>query len=212
VKSEKLIQILKKEGFLNDKSVESAIRQCPRHEFVPKMSLDVAYDNIPISLMKDQTISQPAVVARMTEWLDVSKGQKILEVGCGSGWQSAILSVLVGNGRVFSIDRHSELVSFAKNNLHKFGIRNIDVVLGDGGLGLPKESPFDRIIITAACKKVPPPLFEQLAMGGLLIAPVGEYLQSMILYRKTSSGIKEINNQPGYSFVPLLGKFGICKN
>lgn len=212
MKLDKLIQILKKEGFLNDASVESAIRQCPRHEFVPKSFLDMAYENIPVPLMKEQTISQPAVVARMTEWLDVSEGQKILEIGSGSGWQSAILSVLVGNGRVFSIDRHSELVNFAKENLNKFGIRNVDVILGDGSIGLPKESPFDRIIITAACKKVPPPLFEQLSLEGLLIAPVGEYLQSMIVYKKTTSGIKEIYNQPGYSFVPLFGKFGICES
>jgi len=99
---------------------------------------------------------------------------------------------LVAHGKVFSIDRHSELVEFAKENLNKLEIHNVDVILGDGSLGIPEESPFDRIIITAACKKVPPPLLEQLSLNGLLIAPVGEYGQSLILFKKTSQGIIEI--------------------
>jgi protein-L-isoaspartate(D-aspartate) O-methyltransferase len=162
--------------------------------------------------MKKQTISQPSVVSRMTELLNVKKGQKILEIGSGSGWQSAILSFLIGNGEVFSIDRHPELVEFAKENLNKLGIPNVNVILGDGSLGLLKKAPFDRIIITAACKKVPPPLFEQLSLDGLLIAPVGEYPQSLILFKKTPQSIIEIKNQPGYVFVPLLGKFGHQEN
>ncbi len=207
-----LIKIMKNSGFLNDTKVELAIRKSPRHEFVPKSLVDMAYENIPISLMKNQTISQPSVVSRMTELLNVMEGQKILEIGSGSGWQSAILSFLVAHGKVFSIDRHPKLVKFAKENLNKLGIQNVDVILGDGSLGLSQESPFDRIIITAACKKVPPPLFEQLSLDGLLIAPVGEYPQSLILYKKTSQGIIEIKNQPGYVFVPLLGKFGHQEN
>ncbi len=208
-KIDELIRIMKNSGYLNDNKVELAIRKCPRHEFVPKDFLDIAYENIPIPLMKNQTISQPIVVSKMTEWLNVSDGQKILEVGSGSGWQSAILSFLVGEkGKIFSIDRHPKLVEFAKNNLSKLGIRNVDVILSDGGLGFSKESPFDRIIVTAACKKVPLPLLEQLSIDGLLIAPVGEYFQSLIVYKKTSKGIIEIKNQPGYAFVPLLGKYG----
>lgn len=207
-----LIKIMKNSGFLNDNKVELAIRKSPRHEFVPKSLLDMAYENIPISLMKNQTISQPSVVSRMTELLNVMEGQKILEIGSGSGWQSAILSFLVAHGKVFSIERHPKLVKFAKENLNKLGIQNVDIILGDGSLGLSQESPFDRIIITAACKKVPPPLFEQLSLDGLLIAPVGEYSQSLILFKKTSQGIIEIKNQPGYVFVPLLGKFGHLEN
>ncbi len=206
---DELIRILKNMDFLHDSKVESAIRKCPRHEFVPKSFLDIAYENIPIPLIKNQTISQPAVVARMTEWLNVSEGQKILEIGSGSGWQAAILSFLVGDGKIFSIDRYQELVDFAKDNLSKLGISNVDVIFGDGSLGLSKESPFDRIIITAACKKVPPILFEQLSPKGLLIAPVGECFQSMIVYKKSLHEITEIKNQPGYAFVPLFGKFGI---
>lgn len=207
-KLDDLIGIMKNSGYLKDDKVEWAIRKSSRHEFVPKSLVNQAYKDKPLSLMKNQTISQPSVVSRMTELLQIKEGQKILEIGSGSGWQSAILSYLVADGKVFSIDRHPELVKFAIENLDKLGIQNVNVILGDGSLGHLKESPFDRIIITAACKKVPPPLFEQLALNGLLIAPVGEYPQSLIVYKKTSQGIEEIKNQPGFVFVPLLGKFG----
>ena len=203
-----LIHYLRDSGFLNDDNVESAFRNIPRHEFVPKSELDRAYYNEPLSVMKNQTISQPGVVSRMTEWLDVKDGQKILEIGTGSAWQTAILSYLVGTGIVYSIERHSELVKFARKNLEKFELDNSHVILGDGTLGYPKESPFDRIIITAACTEIPLPLLEQLGENGLLIAPVGDSSQSLILLKKTSEGIVEIKNQPNYIFVPLLGKFG----
>ncbi len=203
-----LIIFLKNSGFLNDSNVESAFRNIPRHEFVPKSELDRAYYNEPLSIMKDQTISQPGVVSRMTEWLDIKDGQKILEIGTGSAWQTAILSYLVGTGTVYSIERHSELVKFARENLEKFKLDNAHVILGDGSLGYPQESPYDRIIITAACKEIPLPLLEQLDENGLIIAPVGDSSQSLVLLKKTSEGIVEIKNQPNYIFVPLLGKFG----
>jgi protein-L-isoaspartate(D-aspartate) O-methyltransferase len=158
--------------------------------------------------MKNQTISQPGVVSRMTEWLDVKNGQKILEIGTGSGWQSAILSYLVGDGIVYSVERHSELVKFAQDNLKKLNIDNVHVVLGDGSTGYPKESPYDRIIITAACTEIPLPLFDQLSENGLIIAPVGDTSQSLVLLRKTPKGIVEIKNESHYVFVPLVGKFG----
>ena len=203
-----LINYLKDSGFLNDDNVESAFRNIPRHEFVPKSELDRSYDNEPLSIMKDQTISQPGVVARMTEWLDVKDGQKILEIGTGSAWQTAILSYLVETGTVYSVERHPELVKFARENLEKLGIDNVHVILGDGSLGYPQASPYDRIIITAACTEIPLPLLEQLDENGLIIAPVGDASQSLVLLKKTSEGIVEIKNQPNYIFVPLLGKFG----
>ncbi len=203
-----LINNLKDSKFLNDDNVESAFRNIPRHEFVPTSELDSAYYNEPLSIIKNQTISQPGVVSRMTEWLDIKDGQKILEIGTGSGWQTAILSYLVGTGIVYSIERHSELVKFARENLEKFRLYNTHVILGDGSLGYPQASPFDRIIITAACTKIPLPLLEQLAENGLIIAPVGDSSQSLVLLKKTSKGIIEIKNQSHYIFVPLLGKFG----
>lgn len=205
-KLDNLINTMKDSRFLDDSRVESAIRKTPRHEFVPTSLQEKAYDDLPMPIMNNQTVSQPSVVSRMTEWLDVREGQKILEVGSGSGWQSAILSYLVGHGKIYSIERHSELVNFAKKNLDKLGINNVEVILGDGSIGLPKESPFDRIIITAACEKIPQSLIEQLSINGLLIAPVGEFTQSLVLLKKTSQGVVEIKNEPGYVFVPLLGK------
>ncbi len=133
---------------------------------------------------------------------------KILEIGTGSAWQTAIISYLVGTGTVYSIERHSELVKFARENLEKFKLDNAHVILGDGSLGYPQASPYDRIIITAACTEIPLPLLEQLAENGLIIAPVGDSSQSLVLLKKTSEGIVEIKNQPNYIFVPLLGKFG----
>ncbi len=203
-----LVNFLRDSGILNDDNVESAFRNIPRHEFVPTSELDRAYYNEPLSIMKNQTISQPGVVSRMTEWLDIKNGQKILEIGTGSAWQTAILSYLVGTGIVYSLERHPELVKFARENLEKFQLDNVHVILGDGSLGYPQESPYDRIIITAACTEIPLPLLEQLGENGLILAPVGDSSQSLVLLKKTSEGIIEIKNQPNYIFVPLLGKFG----
>ena len=203
-----LIKTIKDYGFLTNEKVESAFRTIPRHEFVVPSELARAYYNEPLSIMNNQTISQPGVVSRMTEWLDVQDGQKILEIGTGSGWQTAILSYMVGNGTVYSIERLSELVNFARENLEKLGIDNVHVILGDGSMGYPKESPYDRIIITAACTEIPLPLLEQLDENGLIIAPVGDLSQSMILLKKISGEIVKIKNESNYIFVPLLGKFG----
>jgi len=204
VKLEALISTMKNTGFLNDPKVESAFRNTPRHNFVPDSMKNNAYENEPISIMKNQTISQPSVVSRMTEWLDLQEGQKILEIGSGSGWQSAILSNLVESGKIFTVERHIKLANFAKENLEKSGIKNVKIIHGDGRLGLPEESPFDRIIITAACKEVPQKLLDQLSMNGLLIAPIGNEIQSLVVLKKTKDGIKEIKNQKGYVFVPLV--------
>ena len=208
IRNEDLIKAMKVKGFLTDSKVEEAIRKVPRHLFVPSNVIKFAYKDKPLPSQNEQTISQPSVVARMTEWLDVKKGNKVLEIGCGSGWQSAILSFLVEDGKVFSIEVSSLLVEFAKKNHAKAGIKNVEIIEGDGSLGLPEKSPFDRIIITAACPDIPKPLVEQLSMDGLLVAPIGEFMQSMVLLKKTKDGIKELKRELGYSFVPLKGKFG----
>lgn len=208
IKLNNLINSLYSSGFLTDKNVESAFRNVPRHYFVMPSDYDVAYSNEPLAIMKKQTISQPGVVSRMTEWLEIEDGQKILEIGTGSGWQTGILSNLVKSGTVFSIERHPELVNFAKENLNKLGINNVNVILGDGSLGYPDAAPYDRIIITAACNEIPLPLFEQLKENGLILAPVGDSSQSLVLLKKTRNGIVEIKKQSNYVFVPLLGKFG----
>ena len=207
-KCDELIQLMKKKGFLTEKKIEDVIRKTPRHLFVPSEYVESAYEDRPFPTKHGQTISQPSVVARMTEWLDVNEGQKILEIGCGSGWQSAIISKLVGEKTVYTIDKISEITEFAKKNHEKAKIKNVEIIQGDGSLGLEQKAPFDRIIITAACPQVPKPLLEQLAEGGILVAPVGKGTQSMILLRKTPQGIKEEKREYGYVFAPLLGKFG----
>ncbi|MGD8708267.1 MAG: protein-L-isoaspartate(D-aspartate) O-methyltransferase [Nitrosopumilaceae archaeon] len=203
-KIEVLICTMKNTGFLTDDDVENAIRNTPRHLFVPDSQKNEAYENAPVPIMNGQTISQPSVVARMTEWLNLKEGNKVLEIGSGSGWQSAILANLVGSGKIFTIERHPQLAKFAKKNLEKLQIKNVQIIHGDGNLGLPEESPFDRILITAACKKVPEKLLQQLAVDGLLLAPVGENIQSLVLLKKTSDGIIEVKNQKGYVFVPFV--------
>ena len=203
-----LINFLKNMKYLTDNNVESAFRNIPRHEFILSSELDRAYYNEPLPIMKNQTISQPGVVSRMSEWLDVKDGQNILEIGTGSGWQTAILSCLVGTGIVHSIEIHPELEKFARKNLEKFCLDNVNVILGDGSVGYPKASPYDRIIITAACMEIPLPLLDQLSDNGLIIAPIGDTSQSLVLLKKTSKGIIEIKNESNYIFVPLLGKFG----
>jgi len=203
-----LINFLKNMKFLTDNNVESAFRNILRHEFILSSELDRAYYNEPLPIMKNQTISQPGVVSRMSEWLDVKDGQNILEIGTGSGWQTAILSYLVGTGIVHSIEIHPKLEKFARKNLEKFCLDNVNVILGDGSVGYPKASPYDRIIITAACMEIPLPLLDQLSDNGLIIAPVGDTSQSLVLLKKTSKGIIEVKNESHYIFVPLLGKFG----
>ena len=203
-----LIIFLKNMKFLTDNNVESAFRNIPRHEFIPSSELDRGYYNEPLPIMKNQTISQPGVVSRMSEWLDVKDGQNILEIGTGSGWQTAILSYLVGTGTVYSIEIHPELEKFARKNLEKFCLDNVNVILGDGSMGYPEAAPYDRIIITAACTEIPLPLLDQLSDDGLIIAPVGDTSQSLVLLKKTSKGIIEVKNESNYVFVPLLGKFG----
>ena len=211
--SNDLIASLKNSGFLNQKNVELAFRNLPRHEFIPISKLHQAYLNKPLEIIKNQTISQPGVVSRMIEWLNVKDGQSILEVGTGSGWQTAILSFLVRTGTVYSIEIHSELLEFAKKNLKKFEIDNVDLILGDGGEGYLHASPYDRIIISAACNEIPLPLLDQLKEDGLLIAPIGPpSFQSLILLKKIGDRIVELKNQPNYVFVPLLGKFGKTRN
>jgi len=202
-----LIIYLRNSKLLTDDRVEYALRNIPRHEFVPESELDYAYNNKPLPIMKNQTISQPGVVTRMTEWLDVKDGQNILEIGTGSGWQSAILSYLVGTGNVYSVERHPELAKFAQENLKKLRIDNVHVILGDGSIGYSEASTYDRIIITAACTKIPSSLTEQLSENGLILAPVGDSKQSLILLQKTSKGIVEIRHESHYIFVPLVGKF-----
>ncbi len=207
--NEQLIQHLISNGYLKTKKLVDALRKYPRELFVPGNVKQLAYRDIPLFIGHGQTISQPSTVIVMTEFLDVKKGQKVLEIGAGSGWQAALISELVGNkGKVYTVDIIQELVQFASNNLKKVGIKNVEVIRADGSLGLKEHAPFDRIIVTAACPEIPKPLIEQLKTDGKMVIPVGSmYLQEMFVLMKKKEEIeKEIIGH--FQFVPLVGKYG----
>jgi protein-L-isoaspartate(D-aspartate) O-methyltransferase len=207
--SENLIEHIKGLGYLKSKKLEEALRKFPRHLFVPENVRHLAYQDMPLHIGHNQTISQPSTVVVMTEALNVRKGQKILEIGTGSGWQASLLSYLVGEkGFIYTIEVIEKLADFARKNIKKLGIKNIEVFVKDGSLGLKEKSPFDRIIVTAASPDIPKPYSNQLKVEGILIIPVGDlYLQEMFVVRKTKKGIdkKSIGN---FMFVPLVGKYG----
>jgi protein-L-isoaspartate(D-aspartate) O-methyltransferase len=181
-----------------------------RHKFIPEEQRDNAYADFPIPIGAGQTISQPYIVALMTECLDLSGGEKILEIGTGSGYQAAILAQL--SKEVYSIERFELLAKKAKMLFDELGYKNIKLKIGDGTLGWGEEAMFDRIIITAASPEIPSPLIEQLKDGGKLILPLGEILsQVLTLFEKKDNKLYS-HEICGCMFVPLVGKFGLLKN
>jgi len=207
--NEKLIQGIKCLDYLKSENIEEALRKYRRENFVPENCKHLAYRDFPISIGFNQTISQPSTVVAMTEALEIKKGEKVLEIGTGSGWQSALLSYLVGEkGFVYTIEIVKELAEFAKKNLKKLGIKNVEVVIGDGSMGLKGNAPFDKIIVTAACPDIPKPLLDQLKMGGIMVLPIGNmYLQEMYVVKKLKDKLEK-KAIGSFMFVPLVGKYG----
>jgi len=207
--NEKLIQGIKYLEYLKSKNVEEALRKYRREFFVPEGCRHLAYRDFPISIGFNQTISQPSTVVAMTEALEVKPGEKVLEIGTGSGWQAAILSYLVGEkGHVYTIEILEDLAEFARGNLIKVGIKNVDVFVGDGSLGMEKKAPFDKIIVTAACPDIPEPLLDQLKVGGIMVLPIGNlYLQDMVVIKKLKDKVDK-KSIGSFMFVPLVGKYG----
>jgi len=207
--NEKLIEGIKCLEYLKSKNIEDALRKFKREFFVPPSMKHLAYRDFPISIGFNQTISQPSTVVAMTEALEVKEGDKVLEIGSGSGWQAAILSHLAGGkGKVYTIEIIEELAEFAKSNLKKLGIKNVEVFEKDGSEGLKEKAPFDRIIVTAACPDIPKPLIEQLKDGGMMVIPVGNlYLQDMFVVKKFKGKIEK-KSIGSFMFVPLVGKYG----
>jgi protein-L-isoaspartate(D-aspartate) O-methyltransferase len=179
------------------------MREVPRHLFVPHANLDDAYRDAPYPIGLGQTISQPTVVAMMTQALELKGDEKILEVGTGSGYQAAVLGKLAK--RVYTIELHEQLANEAKDKLAKAGFSNVVVRAGDGYKGWPEEAPFDRVIVTAAPDQLPKALVDQLAEGGVLVAPVGpEGLpQRLVRYRKRAGKLDE-EDLGGVMFVPMV--------
>ena len=191
---------------VHDERVLEAMRKVPRHLFVDEALQDQAYSDHPLPIAENQTISQPYVVALMTESLELKGGEKVLEIGTGSGYQSAILAELAD--RVFSIERYPELGYRANVILRKLGYTNFIIRVGDGSLGWPDDAPFDGVIVTAGTPKIPQPLIDQLAMGGRLVVPVGDRLtQDLVFVRRVAEGIEK-TNLGGVRFVNLVGKWG----
>lgn len=199
---DRLVRRLRDHGIL-DERVLQAIAATPRHEFVDEALSSRAYEDTALPIGLGQTISQPWVVAKMTEaLLDGGSPGKILEVGTGSGYQAAILACLVP--QVFTVERIEELLKQARRRFHKLGLHNIYTRHADGHLGWPSQAPFDGIIVTAAASHVPPELVEQLKVGGLLVAPVERGgLQRLLAIRRTEEGSDE-TDLGGVIFVPLL--------
>ena len=207
VANKRMIKYLLHSDFIDEK-IADVFRKVKRGEFVPSIHKKYAYADNPLPIGKGQTISAPSIVGFMTKMLDVKEGMKILEVGSGSGWQCAILAEIVGKeGKIFTVERISELVKEAKDKVEKIGYKNVEFVYGDGTLGHKKNAPYDRIIVTAAAPEIPPPLIEQLKSGGKLIIPVGPlFWQDLILVEKNKE-IKKKSLMP-VMFVPLIGKYG----
>lgn len=192
---------------VRDPRVLEAMRQVPRHLFVPERHRGEAYADRALPNAEGQTISQPYMVALMTEALAVSPGNRVLEVGTGSGYQAAVLARL--GAAVFSIERHPALAAAARTALAEAGSGQVVVSVGDGSEGLPAEAPFDRILVTAAAPEVPRALQEQLAAGGRLVIPVGpRSMQHLVVVSRLESGEFRTEASHGCIFVPLVGRYG----
>lgn len=197
----RLVETLKAKGIEN-KSVLEAVNAIPRHLFMDSSFIEHAYVDKAFPIAADQTISQPYTVARQTELLEVHKGDKVLEIGTGSGYQTAVL--LEMGITVFSIERQNELFKKTKRFLPKLGYRPKRLIFGDGYKGLPEEAPYDGIVVTAGAPFVPKPLLAQLKIGGKLVIPVGENTQIMTVFTRTSEKEFEKNEYGEFRFVPLL--------
>ena len=199
---QQLVNVLKSKG-IKDEAVLNAIGNIPRHLFMDSSFLDHAYQDKAFPIAADQTISQPYTVAFQSELLNIKRGDKILEIGTGSGYQTAVLCAL--GAKVYSIERQNELFKKTSKFLPKLGYRAKKLIFGDGYIGLKEEAPFDGIIVTAGAPFVPKPLLSQLKIGGRLVIPVGDDIQVMTMFIR--NGQKEFEQEEfgEFRFVPLLG-------
>jgi protein-L-isoaspartate(D-aspartate) O-methyltransferase len=183
--------------------VLEAMRKVPRHRFIPEPQRARAYDDSAVPIGLGQTISQPYIVAFMTQALDVAPGHRVLEIGTGSGYQAAVLAEITRE--VYSIEVLPELAERARETLTALGYRDVRLRTGNGYLGWPEEAPFDRIIVTAAPPEIPPALIEQLKVGGLMAIPVGTVEQDLRILRRTAAGLETLRTLP-VRFVPMTGR------
>ena len=200
---DKMVESQIKARGVKDPHVLSALLKVERHRFVPEKYLDSAYSDQPLPIGEGQTISQPYIVALMTELLELKGGEKVLEIGTGSGYQAAILAELAKE--IYTIEIIEPLASRARERLSELGYQNVKVKAGDGYLGWPEAAPFDAIIVTAAPDHIPKPLIDQLTEGGRMVVPVGTYTQELMKIIKRS-GKTETTNVIPVLFVPMTGE------
>lgn len=193
---------LSKRGITNARVLD-AMRKMPRHRFVPESARSAAYGDHPLPIGHGQTISQPYIVAFMSQAIRVEPAHRVLEIGTGSGYQAAILAELASE--VYTIEIIPALAESATALLKELGYRNVHVRAGNGYLGWPEQAPFDRIVVTAAPDEVPPVLISQLKVGGLMAIPVGTVLQELRILRRTETGVETLETLP-VRFVPMTGK------
>jgi protein-L-isoaspartate(D-aspartate) O-methyltransferase len=189
--------------YVDDERVLEAVAAVPREAFVPEELAGEAWDNVPLPIGCGQTISQPLVVARMCEVLELRGDERALDVGTGSGYHAAVLGRLVAH--VWSVERHPELSAMAARNLAAAGVGNVTLAVGDGTRGLPSLAPFDAINVAAAGAEIPRALQDQLAEGGRLVAPVEDGEQRLVLLRRGESGLERTSLER-VRFVPLVGE------
>jgi protein-L-isoaspartate(D-aspartate) O-methyltransferase len=205
---------LNKENLLEDlrglvsQPVIMAISRVPRELFVPEHLERRAYDDTPLPIGLNQTISAPHMVAVMSQLLDLLPGMKVLEVGGGSGYHAAVMAVLVGpEGHIYSVERKPELAVLARKNLEKANVANVTIIEADGSLGLLEHAPYDRISVAAAAPQIPESLKQQLSVGGKMVLPVGRDRQELLLVTRTDNGFV-VEEKMGVIFVPLIGVEG----
>lgn len=199
----KLIGELRKKG-ITQEAVLDAMYTIPRHEFIDRAFAEWAYKDVPFKIDADQTISQPYTVAFMTELLNVKAGDRILEIGTGSGYQACVLALL--GAKVYTIERHEILFKKTNALLHRLGFTQIRTLLGDGYEGSPRFAPFDKIIVTAGATEVPKKLLAQLKVGGIMVIPVGKDADLQKMYRLTKTGENTFSREDfgNFVFVPFL--------
>jgi protein-L-isoaspartate(D-aspartate) O-methyltransferase len=201
-----LVAALLAEGVREPRLLE-AVRAVPRAEFVPVEAVDCAYDDVPLRIPHDQVTTQPSLVAKMVEALALSGTERVLEIGSGYGWQTALLARLAR--RVWSIERWTDLAEAARENLSRHGAENVTVVVGDGSDGLAEEAPFDAVLVSAAFPEVPEPLAEQLAAGGRLVQPIGPGgNEDVVLFERRLGDLIPVRTITGAHFVRLVGRRG----
>lgn len=208
---QKLVKQLFSQGHIKSDIVKRSMGKVPREEFLPTEQKPYAYIDRPLPIGEGQTISAPHMVAIICEELSLKEGMKILEIGTGFGYNAAVVAEIIGEtGELYSIERVESLYNVAKDTLKRTGYSNVNLVLGDGTLGIPEAAPFDRIYLTAAAPYIPETLKNQLAIGGKILAPVGEIdqYQELILLEKISDNEFKTTNLGGVAFVPLIGEHG----